>query len=196
MTRHLHRDVLVVLAEGGCVGPRDAEHARSCARCGDEVASLAAVLADLRRDEMPEPSPLFWEHLSARIGAAVANEARETGRQHAPGIAGWRWWVTAASLSAAVFALLLTIGTAPVSRTDTWADAGGVAGAALDADTTPADAWQVVVDVASSVDVSTAGDELAELAPAAGDGAVLDLTPEERAALVQLLHQEMAGAAL
>jgi hypothetical protein len=192
----------MTLAEGGRVDASESEHARTCARCAAEVSSLAAVVADLRAAEVPEPSPLFWEHLSERISAAVAREAREPGAirvatsdRHVARRLGWRWWLTAASLASVVLALLVTVGSMPTTRFD--ARTGGDAtGSVTENDTAPADAWQVVVDVASTVDEVTASDELPELAPAAADRAVLDLTPEERAVLVQLLHEEMAGAAL
>jgi hypothetical protein len=192
VTRHLRRDALVTLAEGGAVAPGDAAHARTCARCRDEVALLAAVLADLRADQVPEPSPLFWPNLSARISAAVARETPGAAPGSAAGRVGWRWWVSAASLGAAVVALLVTLGQPPASRLDPLDAAARTVDVVADVDATPGEAWDVLATVASSLDVTTAGEEVPELAPAGGEGAVLDLTPEERAALVQLLHQEIA----
>lgn len=197
MTRHLNRDVIVTLAEGGRVDALEAEHARSCARCAREVSSLASVVSDLRDDKVPEPSPLFWQQLSARIGTAIAREAREPGNapQASRERPGWRWWVSAASLSALVIALLVDIGSPPVRTSESRVDAIAL-GSALANEAAPADAWQVVADVVATLDEATADDELPELVPSAADRAVLDLTPEERAALVELLHEEIAGAAL
>ena len=39
------------------------------------VVMLRSALADVRTDEGHVPSPLFWDHLAARVSDAVRNEA-------------------------------------------------------------------------------------------------------------------------
>ena len=43
--------------------------------CRHELAGLRATLSKAADADVPEPSPLFWDHLSARIKAAVEQEA-------------------------------------------------------------------------------------------------------------------------
>ena len=48
-------------------GPAAADrrrHAAACEACRAQAAALGAVLAQTASDEMPEPSPLFWDHFS------------------------------------------------------------------------------------------------------------------------------------
>ncbi len=72
---HLTPARLVDLAEGA-----EAEHAvphlAECDACRREVAELRATMADVGRAyDVPEPSPLFWDHLSARVRDGVAGAA-------------------------------------------------------------------------------------------------------------------------
>src|SRR5262245_49230164 len=53
-------------------------HLASCDRCRDQLAALRAartLAAEKEVVEVPEPSPAFWDHFSARVREAVANEA-------------------------------------------------------------------------------------------------------------------------
>ena len=61
-----------------------------------EAARLAA------EDELPEPSPLFWPHLAARIGEAVR-------REPAP-VASWRPWAWRLAPIGAAAAVVIVIG--------------------------------------------------------------------------------------
>jgi hypothetical protein len=78
---HLTPARLVDLAEG-----TEAEHAvphlAECNACRRAVAELRATMAGVADVHVPEPSPLFWDHLSARVRDGVEE-------QSAPG--GIRW---------------------------------------------------------------------------------------------------------
>src|SRR6478672_9145569 len=84
---HLTPARLVDLAEG-----TEAEHAvphlAECDACRRAVAELRATMTDIAGpgdgadNAVPEPSPLFWDHLSARVHEAVAAEQK-------PGRLGW-----------------------------------------------------------------------------------------------------------
>jgi hypothetical protein len=70
---HLSAGQLVDLAEG--TQPESAApHLASCAVCRRQLADMRAMMSVAADVEMPEPSPLFWDHLSARVGEAVAAE--------------------------------------------------------------------------------------------------------------------------
>ncbi|MCC7417506.1 MAG: hypothetical protein IT176_10235 [Acidobacteria bacterium] len=93
--RHVSADRLVDIAEGAGVEP---PHLRECARCRRQLDELRAALSAAAAADVPEPSPAFWEHLSARVHDA-ANAA--DGRR-----ARWRelivWRVTRPALAGAL----------------------------------------------------------------------------------------------
>ena len=93
-----------------------AQHVSECDRCRREIARLREVMAAATSIGVPEPSPLFWEHLSARVQEAVAQEV--------PGAGQWRgraslfggWWIRAAAgvaVCALVIAAAVTLGSRP-----------------------------------------------------------------------------------
>ena len=98
---HLAPEQFVDIADGvlaessGDVAP----HLAACAACRQQLADVRAMMAEAVDVEVPEPSPLFWEQLSSRVRAAVAEEAPPRG--------AWREWllhpsVWAPSLAAAI----------------------------------------------------------------------------------------------
>src|SRR5215831_7618473 len=86
MTQHLSPQQFVDAAENAAPAAVQA-HLDACRVCAARVAEMRAVLDDLdSAPEMPEPSPLFWDHFSARVRAAVDAEP-------AAAPAWWpRWW--------------------------------------------------------------------------------------------------------
>jgi hypothetical protein len=83
---HLTPEVLIVIAEGERT-EASAPHLASCAECRRQLIDLRAMMATAADVEVPDPSPLFWDHLSARVNDAVAEE---------PVSPGWNWWLRAA----------------------------------------------------------------------------------------------------
>jgi hypothetical protein len=70
---HLNTEDLVDIAEG--TRPESsAPHLAACARCRAQLVDLRAMLSAAKDVAVPEPSPLFWGHLSSRVSAAVAAE--------------------------------------------------------------------------------------------------------------------------
>ncbi|MEO8258414.1 MAG: hypothetical protein ABI868_13790 [Acidobacteriota bacterium] len=113
--RHLTSEQLVDLAEAGGNGP-SLPHLESCAACRQQLAELRVILSAVAEVDVPEPSPLFWTHFSARVHAAVESERAE------PSTRFWRrpaWrvaplWV--GSLAVALFAVVIMMrGLAPDS---------------------------------------------------------------------------------
>jgi hypothetical protein len=67
---HLTADELVDIAEG--TRPESAApHLAACAECRAGVAELRATLSAVAAVDVPEPSPLFWDHLSRRVHEAI-----------------------------------------------------------------------------------------------------------------------------
>ncbi|MEX2273517.1 MAG: hypothetical protein WD690_18760 [Vicinamibacterales bacterium] len=141
--------------------------------------------------DVPEPSPLFWDHFPGRVRAAV---------QAAPAGARLGWWnrravliALSASVAVAVASwtyvrntsdtndappAVIVVNGAPV---DDWSD--------LDAES----GWAIVTSVAESAGVEGLREAGFGVAPGGADAAIEDLTDAERAELMLLLRAEMKG---
>jgi hypothetical protein len=123
--KHLTPEELVDSLDRALPAARQA-HVDDCARCQTERATLSAVVRDVAAVEMPEPSPLFWDHLSARVRARVEEEPAPSAHAPAWGSSdeaaldpigsGWfdglwpRWTVRDTFAAVAVLALCATAG--------------------------------------------------------------------------------------
>jgi hypothetical protein len=71
---HLNAEELVDIAEG--TRPESAApHLASCEPCRAQLWELRAMMSIAQDAEVPEPSPLFWDHLSSRVSRVVEEEA-------------------------------------------------------------------------------------------------------------------------
>jgi hypothetical protein len=186
MSRHLTSHELIDLLDGTLDRPR-AAHIEACADCREQAAALRRVMTELGTDEVPEPSPLFWEHFSARVRQATAEADAP-----APGLA--RVWRPAAVLLGACAVGLLVAAVL-------WWPAGGrpaspdvrVGVISVDepilADDGP---WTFIVLAAESVAWDEAADDFA-VAPDVADEAVASLSPAERAELARIIRAELPG---
>jgi len=78
---HLQPDELIDIAEG--TRPLSAfPHLTACEMCRMQVADLRSTMSMAAGVEVPEPSPLFWNHFSVRVRDAIA--ATPEGNT-------WRW---------------------------------------------------------------------------------------------------------
>lgn len=169
------------------LAPERRAHLDSCAACRDAVTRSAALRRAVAEVEpTPEPSPLFWDHLSARIRTAVRTEPL-------PARTLWSGWRAYAALASAVGAVVLAVWVdrrvPPPSAT---ADVAVVTQAWLDAaDELTADRpWERAGEALSGLP----GDQMASfVAPGATDASMLltDLSADERRALARLLEAEM-----
>src|SRR5262245_25481785 len=104
--RHLSPEQLLDLAEGADAGAES--HLQACEACRQQVASLRLTMAAVSDVAVPEPSPLFWEHLSTRVRDATAQEPA-TSRWHV-WTGSLRFWRFAAVAGAAgVLAVALSL---------------------------------------------------------------------------------------
>ncbi len=194
--KHLSDHEILAVVEGRADEGVQA-HAAACGRCAERIEPLRAVLARVRADEIPEPSPLFWSHLSARVAAAVAEE------QVAAGGAGWRlpWgWKSAAMLAAAAACVVaaVVLGTGREGGPDGPVLTGTVSrpvAASADAEAGPADdgTFDLVAAIIARLGGEGAGDAGFDLAPGSVERAARRLSPDERDALVRVLEEELAG---
>jgi hypothetical protein len=195
MTPCLTPDEFVDLLDGALPAERRA-HVDTCAACQATAADVREALAAAESLEVPEPSPLFWPAINARVRSAIADDAA-TAR-------GWRAWlrldvlVPIAGLALVVMAIASAVDA--VSPVGQWpADPGIVV------DTSGIEFGSGVLDepatdAAASDDALAMMVDLADTLPDGGwdalgvtrlpdlDVAAAALTAEERDALAHLLQ--------
>jgi len=193
---HLSPDELVDLAEGSRP-ESSAPHLAGCAACRAQLNDLRVVLSAVADVEVPEPSPLFWDHFSQRVHDAVGADA---------GPGNWRSALAAfggarAFQASVIVALALIVAVLVTSRTkapdarqapaiadagsrDLWTD-----GAAPDADADPSltlvASLTAGMDLESASEAGLARDDIAE-------HAVTHMSDTELRELQKLLKEEMA----
>jgi hypothetical protein len=190
---HLTRDERLLALDDALDATRET-HLAACAACRTELEALRGVVARVRAVDVPEPSPLFWDHLAARVGDAIAREPSP--------IAARAWWSPRLAWAAAAV-VVTAAGTGYLMRPQ--APARVVAhtvpsvveppdarpsSPAIDADPSPGDAgWALIAAVAED---GGQDDEL--LAPQAGQAelSISALSAEERTALARELAAALA----
>lgn len=196
MTKHLSDAELVDYVEGVLVPSRTA-HAEECGACGERATSLRQILlsvADTSGVDVPEPSPLFWDHFSRRVHDAV-REAPLAGR-HSPWLrTPWLGWVSAAAL-VLVLAVATIVwrqqqGITSPRATDTApnASAANAADAHLDLDND--EEWALVRVVADDLHWDDAPAAGINAQPGSAELVALEMSPTERQELARLIENEM-----
>ena len=107
---HLRPDQLVDLAEG-VQAESSVPHFAACQECRRQLADLKAMMSAAANVGMPEPSPLFWDHFSARVRGAVAAEG-------VPRRSLWDWprlWMPVAAAAMAGIILMIVLNASRVS---------------------------------------------------------------------------------
>jgi len=186
---HLSPEQLVDLVEGQA-DPAAVRHASACDACRGAADDLRDAMALAGADGAPEPSPLFWDHFSTRVGAAVRAEAEVRARRVSR---AWRWMPVSALAAAALVAALVVVPRDASRLPDRPAGAvvAGDAAALVDEDAlaTPDDAsWMLMSDLSQELSADDAGTAV----PGTADRALRQLNHAERAALADLLREEMA----
>ena len=161
---------------------------------------------------MPEPSPLFWDHFSARVRDAIDDVAAAAeGNRGSPWLGAVRDARTRWSIAGTVFTVLLVLAgagvwrpSAPTTPTDSSGSASNAAiseqASATDGEPGELDAiesdsaWGLVRSIADDLPLDDAVIVGLEARPGWAERAVLDLTRDlsndERRELVQLLQAE------
>ena len=193
--RHLTSEQLIDLAEGGRAAS-STPHLQSCETCRNRLAELRATLSAAASVDVPEPSPLFWDHFSARVHDAVEAE-RAAG---ASVFSRWSWLrltpLWAGALAAVVLAIVIVT-------------SGGRPGQPVSAPAGPAAfcRWSArrylepratirrcrsMADLAADLDWDAASEAGLTTHVGVDNDAVTELTDGERRALNQLLKGELA----
>ncbi len=105
---HLKPEELVDLAEG-TRAEASAPHLAACDRCRRDLDDLRATLRSMPGEIVPEPSPLFWDHLLARVRVAVAAEGAPSRFPRWDWLLRPRVLVPIGALAAAALAILVTL---------------------------------------------------------------------------------------
>jgi hypothetical protein len=195
MTRHLD-EVEFVDALDGRLAPSLEVHLQACASCTARVQVLRDAVAGLQPTaDVPEPSPLYWEHFSRRVQDAVREDA--IGKQRAA-----RWWgpvrISALSAAALVAIALATVVLQQARQSDS-REASVIATqsppeeppqpGALDVDGDPD--WALVRAVADDLYREDAPDAGIHARPGSADSVADEMSPAERQELARLLEDEL-----
>ena len=201
---HLSQAELIDFVEDPAALPAErARHASSCQTCREAADDVRAALGLAAADEVPAPSPLYWDRLSSRIGDAVRDEPAPRSQGHGR----WGWAVGtwgAATTATALLALMIILRAtvhAPVpagppdARSTPGTPAAPVSAAivpvepVLNADDD--EAWAVVRAAADDLGWEEAHAAGLAARPGSAEGIALELTAEERIELGRLLGPEL-----
>lgn len=198
MTPCLSPDEFVDLLDGTLAADRRA-HLDTCDACRATAADVREALTAAASLDVPEPSPLFWPAINARVRSAIATEATAA--------RGWRAWlrldvlVPIAGLALVVMAIasavdaVSPVGQFPSARGGAVAEerlvaefgAGVLDEPAADAPATDDDALAMMADLADTLP-DGGWDALGVTRLPDLDVAAAALTDEERSALASLLQ--------
>jgi hypothetical protein len=183
--KHLSRDeqlTLIESAEGG-----SHPHLRECARCRAEVEEARASWLEARLVSVPEPSPLFWAYLTARVSEQIATDPTAPRRSSM----GLRVLVPlAVGVVALVLAVVIDQGPSRpgvVPSGPSTAENRGTLVAGMDAEDP---SWSLLGEMAGEFDIDTLSDSIGTSENAGAEAAVYQLSAEERVNLAELLRAE------
>jgi hypothetical protein len=194
--RHLTSEQLIDLAEG--VRPTSSTpHLESCEICRNSLAELRATLSAAASVDVPEPSPLFWDHFSARVHDAV--EAEAAAEAGAAAFGRWSWLrvspVRVGTLAVIVLAIVIMTrggrpdGPASPPEGATASDAGSSGDPSTVGDDP---SLSLMADLAADMDWDAASEAGLTTHVGVDNDAVTNLTDAERRVLNQLLKGELA----
>ena len=187
----------LVDALDGTVDPRRLAHAATCPTCSELVEELRAIAGDVAAVDVPEPPAFFWNQLSARVRAAVAEEQLPD-----PWSLAWRRWGRPALAIAAAVVIVGTI----VSLTGLWPSSSGTSAPPAVAPQTQDDlepdenvfaqidydeAWALVRTLAEDLDHDEMEGEGVSARPGAADHLASELSAAERIELARLLQEQL-----
>lgn len=181
MNTHLSSQEFVNALDGALASAWQA-HLDGCASCQTQVAELRALAEEAAHGaDVPEPSPLFWDHFQSRVLAAVQVQGRPDPQ------AWWKDWADARALFALSAIILAVVASVAlyVSRPVTPVPATVAASLSLDGDE-----WEFVTSVMGTLEDDDIHEVLAP-SPHAVDAAIEGLTSAERDRFMELLKAEL-----
>jgi hypothetical protein len=185
--KHLSNEAIVDAAEGATTF---AAHLSSCEACRARVDELRAVLQTAGAVRVPEPSPLFWGHLSERVRAAVAAEPLP---KPAAFRFNWAWTASiAGALAIIVIGVTVTLRTAqPIHPAPATVQSVSVDPPSLTAGLTDDPEWQLMGELASEIDWEDATEAGLAPRPGSAEMALSEMSQDEQQQVVELLQLEL-----
>jgi hypothetical protein len=152
----------------------------------DNLNEFDDLIAEVKASgDVPEPSPLFWNHLSARVRDAVAVEPIPRS-----------WWMlywrpmAAAVGTIGLVAIIVWSGRVTVAP-EPAADTTSASSRELVADVEVSEMWRLIEIASPKVELDTARELGLMPTSYAADQAIEELSPAQREKLVRLLRKEM-----
>lgn len=194
--KHLDESELVDWLDGTLAAARR-HHVHECERCRIAAEDLSRMVHTAHADDVPEPSPLFWDQLSDRVRLAVANEP-------SPRPAFWQLLtmppVQAAGAAAAIVILASVLvwrtnlgsPSVPTDRTSltTAAMIDDVTGDDAADDLEQDEAWALVRAMADDLEADDLDNEGVGGQVGSADHLALRLTERERVEFARLLEEQ------
>ena len=195
LTDHLDEAALLDVAEG-LPSEHTAAHLAGCERCRAQVEELRSAMHLAEDGTVPEPSPLFWDHLSARVAEAVAEErpgeAAAVSIDWAARLRNWRAVTAVAVAAAVILAVAVNRRAAPDANSEQTPAALATAAAR---DLTPSldndPSLSFIADLASDLDWDDAVEAGLTSGTDAVERVVQDMSDDERRELRRVLQEEM-----
>lgn len=177
---HLTSDELIDAVEGLLTAERQA-HLASCPECQRQRDELVNVSNEAKQVSVPEPSPLFWQHFSARVNDGIDTQADAWPQ--------WLRWQVLLPLGAVAMLILGVMLSVPKPDPS---DAVAINDPVV---TEPSadDNWGTLVALVGELDLETAS-AAGVIEPGMADQAVMHLTSEEQQELSRLLQAELSRA--
>jgi hypothetical protein len=196
---HLSSSEFVDLAEG-TLDPERAAHASGCDACRAEAAVVHDALRMIAASgHVPDPSPLFWDQLSARVRDGIAAPPPRSPFGFSFALRSFQPVVAVLALAVAIFSVALVTRDArravPSGDVATTAPGARAGEPGLDADLTPevthAEEWAVLTAAAADLELDDARAAGMAVQSAAIDRAVQRLNEAELTELGRLLQTEL-----
>jgi hypothetical protein len=188
---HLSPDMFIDLLDG-TVDEAGVPHLAQCAACRKQLDDARSAWVAAQDVVVPEPSPLFWDHLSRRVSTAVAVEPIGGSRR-------WNWrfaLISTAATAAVVVAVVLRLPpqrATPAAPVVSSPSASTLESGAIALEPLPDDpSLTFVADLASNIEWDSAD---AFGLPTGGDAdrVVAEMNDDERAELRRLLNEELGS---
>jgi hypothetical protein len=196
--KHFSKDEIIDAVDGALSTARSG-HLASCASCREQVEALRGTLARTKEVDIPEPSPLFWEHFSSNVRDAIREPASET---TGPGglLRPAALWTVAATVAVGIVAVAVmsrisnssrfvapsAMDTAPATQAGAPRMAPNVVDD-IDAD----EGWAFVRSVADEVSWDETHAEGLDARPNSVELIAAEMTPLERRELARLVEDEL-----
>lgn len=184
---HLRPDEFVDAVDGMLNAERR-RHVDAYAACRRQLRELERLIGESSRAPVPEPSPLFWDHFSARIQEAVRREAPPTHEPCSP----YRWpaLVPLGTLAALVLTMVSTL---PIVAPDAPDTAATVLMELPDNGDDDVE-WRALAELLGPLDWDVAAAAGLTVTPGDAERVVLERTEEERRELSMLIEGEITRA--